>query len=123
MIRRATEADIGWMVDKSERRNRWLGIGPFDREHAANLARASRCFVDGEALLWGAEIPAVGSPEPAVNMVFYWDGPAMGLLAEHEAQSDLPSGIMVPYHTERREALMRALKMRGYRPFETLMVK
>ena len=111
------------MLEKAQARQEWLGLGGYNEQHATDLARACTCLVDGQGLLWGLEAPAIASPENAINLVMYWDGPSMGLLTAHEAQSALPSGVFVPHKHKRREALMRALQGRGYTPHETLMVK
>ena len=125
MIRRGTEADLPWMLAKAKAKHDWLGLGVFDPEHTKEVGRACRTFTDGKSVLWGCDMPSTTCPEPELNYVLFWDSEtnAWPLLQAHEASSDLPSAVFVPSKHERQEALMRALRMRGYKPFETLMVK
>ncbi len=125
MIRRGTESDLPWMLERARARQEWLGVGSFDDDYTLNIGRQCHTLTDGDAVLWGCEMPSTTSPDPALNYVLFWesDRNAWPLLDAHEAQSDLPSAVFVPSKHKRQEALMRALRMRGYAPHETLMVK
>jgi hypothetical protein len=125
MIRRGTEADLPWMLKAAKAKQEWLGVGSFDTEYTAGVWRDSRVFTDGSGQLWGCEMPSTTSADPALNYVLFWDSDrnAWPLLKAHEASSNLPSAVFVPSKHERQEALMKALRRRGYAPHETLMVK
>jgi hypothetical protein len=113
------------MLAAAKAKQEWLGIGSFDSEHTADVWRQSHVLTDGTGQLWGCEMPCTTSPEPALNYVLFWDSArnAWPLLKAHESSSDLPSAVFVPSKHKRQEALMRALRIRGYQPHETLMVK
>ena len=121
----ATEADIPWISERVRQKQQWLELGEFDPSYVADAIQSSNVVTDGKSVILGMECPIVSSGAPAVNQAWFWDGKqtSFNMLAEHEASSDLPSLISVPWKHERREALMRALQRRGYRPFEILMVQ
>ena len=113
------------MLAAAKAKQEWLGVGSFDHDYTADVWRQSRVLTDGTGQLWGCEMPSTTSPDPALNCVLFWesDRNAWPLLKAHESSSDLPSAVFVPSKHERQEALMRALRIRGYEPHETLMVK
>lgn len=113
------------MLERARAKQEWLGVGSFDDDYTLNVGRQCHTLTDGKSVLWGCEMPSTTSPEAALNYVLFWDSDrnAWPLLKAHEAQSDLPSAVFVPSKHKRQEALMRALRMRGYAPHETLMVK
>lgn len=125
MPRAATEADIPWMVERARERHEMFNLGKFDPEYVSEIARHANVLIDGESLLWGAELPNSSCEEPAINTVLWWEAnqAAWGLLEAHEESSALPSGIFLPAMHPRYKALKRAFRMRGYVPHETLMVK
>lgn len=114
-----------WILERAKKRHEWLGLGEFDEASARALMEECHVIEDGKSLLCGAEMPSMGASNNALNVVVYWDtnGAAWDFLDKHESMSDLPSALFVPWKHERREALMRALRARGYEPHETLMVK
>jgi hypothetical protein len=125
MTRQAVEADIPWMVESAREKHAWTGLGEFDPNYVARVIRGSVSHVKNKSLLVGVECPVAVSGEDAVNQVIFWDsdGSAWALLKAHEASSPLPSMISVPANHDRHDALVRALRMRGYRHLETQMVK
>lgn len=116
---------IDWIAERVRRKQQWLDLGNFDLEHVRGCISASHIATDGQSVVLGMERPVVSSDAPAVNQAWFWDGKqtSFSMLAKHEASSHLPSMISVPWKHDRREALMRALQRRGYRPFEINMVK
>ena len=124
-MRQATEADIGWISERIREKQNWLGLGEFDPAYVADNIRGSNSLTDGRSVILGMERPVVSSDASAINQAWFWhgEGNVWPLLAAHEAASALPSWISVPWKHERREALMKALQHRGYRPFEVNMVK
>ena len=124
-MRPATEDDIPWFVEYAKEMHGVLRLGDYDPEHCAEVARSCRCFVDGEGMLGGREVPVLCGSEPALNHVFFWNskGGAWRLLDAHEAASPLPSSLTVPCEHPRYKALTRALRGRGYEGHELVMVK
>lgn len=114
-----------WIAARIRERQKWLRLGTFDPDHVRDAIAGSHIATDGQSVVLGVEAPVVSSGAPAVNQAWFWhgEGRSFDMLAKHEASSPLPSMISVPWEHERREALMRALKTRGYRPLEIVMVQ
>lgn len=125
MIRRATEADLPWIVESGRQFHEMVDVGQFDPAHAASMISDCTIFTDGRGVICGEEIPTLTCPDPAVNHVMFWNGQGLSweLLAAHEAQSNLPSSLTVPFEHPRSGPLIMALMRKGYKPKELEMIK
>ena len=114
-----------WIADRIREKQEWLQLGGFDPAYVADAIAGSHVATDGRSVVLGVECPVVSSGAPAVNQAWFWhgEGNVWPLLDQHEASSELPSMISVPWKHQRREALVKALQRRGYNPFEINMVK
>ena len=123
-MRFATEEDIPRIIKLSMEMHKLIG-GPLDVEHCSEIIRSCRSIVSEDGYVVGAEVPGMSSPEPILNHIISWHskGSAWPLLEAHEKSSKLPTSLGVPSNHPRREALMRALRARGYREVETIMVQ
>lgn len=125
VIRKGTEADIPWMIDKCRITHGYGGIGEFCPDRVAETARATEALIAGDSLLGRVEIPISTTSTPTLNHVLMWHttGHAWELLSAHERASSLPSSITVMAGHPRQQGLVKALQRRGYQPFEIHMVK